>query len=323
MDQHSALLETSGRPSALRRVMCAVPGLRWLYHEGRRLGFFHDPEFAPFLTVYDPGHYYNPIPRMSDAVAAWNKVRGRAEVPGVDMRDDAQLALLDAFAPMAASIPFGPAGADTGCRYHYGNTWFDECDAAVLHCMLRHLRPPRVLEVGSGYSSAVSLDTSERFLDASISFTFIEPNPYRLNAMLRDQDRSRHTVINRPVWDVPMETLTSLRAGDVFFIDTSHVVKAGSDVQFLLLEVMPRLAPGVIIHLHDIFWPFEYPGEWFRMGRAYNEAYLLQGMLAYSRGYEVLFFNHYLQCRHEAALAAALPVAMRSLGSSLWLRKTA
>lgn len=303
--------------------MCAVPGLRWLYHEGSRIRYLHDPEFAPFITTYYPGHYYSPIPSMSDALKAVEHSAGRTTLPGIDLREAGQTELLDTFAPMAASIPFGPPGADTGCRYHYGNTWFDACDAVILHCMLRHLRPPRLIEVGSGYSSAVTLDTNDRFLDASTTITFIEPNPCRLNTVLRGEDRSRHTVIQRPVWDVPMETLVSLRAGDVFFIDTSHVMKSGSDVQFLFFEVLPRLAPGVIIHLHDIFWPFEYPADWFRMGRAYNEAYLVQAMLSFSRGYEMLFFNHYMQCVHGAAMAAALPVSQNSRGSSIWLRKTA
>ncbi len=323
MPQNNSCLETSEPYSLLRRAMCAVPGLRWLYHEGRRIGCLHDPEFAPFLTTYAPGHYYSPIPRLSEALQASKRVAGIRTLPGIDLRDAGQTALLQSFAPMAATIPFGPAGADNGCRYHYGNTWFDACDAVVLHCMLRHLRPPRLIEVGSGYSSAVTLDTNDRFLDATTAVTFIEPNPYRLNALLRGEDRSRHTVIQKPVWDVPLETLTALRAGDVFFIDTSHVVKAGSDVQYLFFEVLPRLAPGVIIHLHDIFWPFEYPADWFRMGRVYNEAYLLRAMLSFSQGYEILFFNHYLQCVHGTALAAALPAAMDSRGSSIWLRKTA
>ena len=130
--------------------------------------------------------------------------------------------------------------------------------------------------------------------------------------MLRASDRDKHTILNRPVWDVPVADLISLQAGDVFFIDTSHVLKVASDVHFLFFEVLPRLAPGVIIHLHDIFWPFEYPADWFGMGRAYNEAYLTQALLMGGNRFEVLFFNHYLQEEHRDLFTASLPAAMRS-----------
>jgi hypothetical protein len=315
--------EISEPESPLRRLMYAVPGLRWLYHEARRQRNFRDPEVAAFVGTYPPGHYYSAIPRLSDALRAVEAVAGVRTVPGVDLRTEAQLALLADLAAFAATIPFGEAGEATGCRYAYGNTWFEHCDAVVLHALLRHLRPARLLEVGSGFSSAVTLDTNDRFLAGSLAITFVEPNPYRLDALLRDSDRTRHTVIRRPVWEAPLEALDALRPGDIFFIDTSHVLKPGSDVHYLFFEMLPRLAPGVIIHLHDIFWPFEYPEDWLRMGRAYNEAYLARALLTQSRGYEILFFNHYLQCCHPEAVTAALPVAMRSRGSSLWLRKTA
>jgi predicted O-methyltransferase YrrM len=323
MDPHAGLKEISESPGLLRRVMCAVPGLRWLYHEARRIGYLHDPERAPFILTYPAGHYYSPLPTLSSAVAAARRPRdaGFAAASAIDMRVDDQLRLLREFAAFRDSIPFASAGANNGCRYNYDNSWFEACDAVVLHAMLRHFRPTRVVEIGSGYSSAAALDTVDRFLDGRTAYTFIEPNPYRLEALLRGEDRKRHTVIKRFVWDEPLSTFAALRDGDFLFIDTSHVVKAGSDVQFLFFEVLPCLAPGVIVHLHDIFWPFEYPEDWFRLGRAYNENYLVQAFLMYNKSWQVLFFNHYLQVFHEAEFRAALPTALQSRGSSLWLRK--
>lgn len=311
--------------SMVQRVMCAVPGLRWLYHIVRRLQVFRDPERAAFLTTFPPGHYYSPLPTMADASRALAEGRDRAwvEASGVDLRDAEQVALLHTFAAYSDSIPFGETPGAGACRFSYGNTWFDACDAIVLHCMIRHLRPSRLFEVGCGYSSAVSLDTSDRFLDPPITFTFVEPNPDRLDQLLRDSDRARVTVVNRPIWEIPLHLLDDLRAGDIFFIDTSHVVKVASDVHFLLFTVLPRLAPGVIIHVHDIFWPFEYPADWFAMGRAYNEIYLMQALLMGGNRFEVLFFNHYMQETHRDLFDACLPVASRSRGSSLWLRKRA
>jgi hypothetical protein len=120
-----------------------------------------------------------------------------------------------------------------------------------------------------------------------------------------------------PVQEVPREVFTSLVAGDVLFIDSSHVAKIGSDVVYLLTDVLPRLAPGVLIHLHDIFWPFTYPYKWVAEGRAWNEAYLVQVMLQHSVRYEILLYNHYLGVRHADALD---PACRTNPGASLWLR---
>lgn len=305
--------------------MCAVPGLRWLYHAIDRLRVFWDADRAAFLTAHAPGHYFSPLPTMADAGRALGAGRGRAwvEASGVDLREAAQVELLRAFAAFRDSVPFGPAPGDGGCRYWYGNTWFDECDAIILHCMIRHFRPGRLLEVGSGYSSAVCLDTNERFLDGSMAITFVEPNPDRLDLVVRDSDRASVTIINAPVWDVPLDRLTGLKAGDIFFIDTSHVVKVGSDVHFLVFDVLPRLAPGVIVHVHDVFWPFEYPSDWFQMGRAFNEAYLIHALLMGGDRFEILFFNHFMQEEQRDLFRSCLPAALRSRGASLWLRKKA
>lgn len=308
--------------SLIKRTMCAVPGLRWVYHTFERHRVFVDPERAPFLLFAAPGHFYSPLPNTDDVERALAAPRTRAwmETTGVSLRDDAQVALLRTFAAFNDTIPFGPQGASTGCRYWYGNTWFDDCDAIVLHCMLRHLRPSRMIEVGSGYSSAVTLDTRDRFLDDTLSLTFVEPNPERLNGLLRPDDRRTTTIVTQPVWTVDIDELTRLKAGDIFFIDTSHVVKVGSDVRLLLFDVLPRLAPGVVVHLHDIFWPFEYPRDWFEAGRAVNEAYLVHALLMGGDRYEILFFNHYMQETHPDLMRTHLPGTMRARGSSLWLR---
>lgn len=309
-------------PSPMQRIMCAVPGLRWLYHAFQRHRVFGDPDRAPFLTSAPPGHFYSPLPTRHDVdrVLAAPRSRAWVEASGVALRDDAQIELLRAFAAFNDTIPFGPRSAATGCRYWYGNTWFDECDAIVLHCMLRHFTPAKLIEIGSGFSTAVTLDTNDRFLDRTLELMFVEPNPERLQTLLRPEDRTTATIITEPVWAVDRDRLTDLRAGEVLFIDTSHVVKVGSDVHGLLFDVLPRLAPGVIVHLHDIFWPFEYPQDWFEMGRAYNEAYLVQALLMGGDRYEILFFNHYMQETHPELMRTCLPDAMRSRGSSLWLR---
>lgn len=147
----------------------------------------------------------------------------------------------------------------------------------VLHTMLRHLRPARVIEVGSGWSSACMLDTDDLFLDGATEITFIDPEPERLESLLRGDELEPRVTIHRcRVQDVDPGLFGALEAGDVLFIDSSHVVKAGSDVIQLALDVVPTLPAGTFVHIHDIPWPFEYPKLWAEQRRWWSEAYLVR-----------------------------------------------
>jgi hypothetical protein len=108
----------------------------------------------------------------------------------------------------------------------------------------------------------------------------------------------------------------------MLIIDSTHVAKIGSDVNHLMFDVLPRLAPGVLVHVHDIHYPFEYPREWVYQGRAWNEAYLVRAFLMSNVAWEIVFFNSFIAARHGEALAASLPPAKDSAGSSLWLRRS-
>ena len=121
--------------------------------------------------------------------------------------------------------------------------------------------------------------------------TFIETYPDRLRGLLRPHDEGATRIIEREVQEVPIDTFSSLRAGDLLFIDSSHVIKCGSDVQFLMFEVLPQLPTGVFVHFHDVFYPFEYPAEWVLKGRYWNEDYFLRAFLSYNSEWEISFFN--------------------------------
>ena len=120
--------------------------------------------------------------------------------------------------------------------------------------------------------------------------TFIEPFPDRLRRILRSGDE-RHTLLTMPVQDVPLRHFTGLETNDILFIDSSHVVKIGSDVNWLLTNVLPALNRGVIVHIHDIFWPFGYPDAWLVEGRAWNEVYVVQAFLQFNSAFDVLWFS--------------------------------
>ena len=206
-----------------------------------------------------------------------------------------------------------------GPRYVAGNHMYGPGDAAVYRAMLAHLRPARVMEVGSGYSTALALDEADASPALSgLDVTCIEPFPERLLGLIKEADRTRLTVLRQPVQDVDPATYQRLGPQDVLFVDSTHVVKAGSDVVWLFLHVLPRLAAGVVVHVHDVFWPFEYPGPWLRQRRDWTEAYLLHAFLAGNADWEILFFSSWIwQCHPELVP----PPLAREEPGSIWLRK--
>jgi predicted O-methyltransferase YrrM len=269
--------------------------------------------------LYPPGHFHSPVPDLEEVRARDAEIFDRpAELAGIDLRDDAQLALVDELARYAADQPFA-AEPTQGLRYHFDNDYFGWGDGLVLFCMLRHLRPARVVEVGSGFSSALMLDTAERFLEPAPELVFVEPNPDRLQGLLRAGDQDRVTLLIRPVQQVDRAVFDQLEPGDMLFIDSSHVTKVGSDVNLLLLEVLPRLRPGVHVHVHDIVWPFEYARKWVYQGRAWNEAYLLRALLVGNPRLRIELWSSQLAACHQERVAAALPLWARDSGTSMWL----
>jgi predicted O-methyltransferase YrrM len=279
-----------------------------------------------FLATFPPGHYYSPIPDPADLPT--NGQLAPESIAGIELNVGAQLALLGRFVSYQHEIPFRRSRSE-GCRFWLDNGLYPFGDAIVLYSMLRHLRPRRVVEIGSGFSSAAMLDTCDRFLDRTTEFCFIEPFPERLHRLLRDDDYEQARVIVDKVQAVAPETFVKLQRDDLLFVDSSHVSKAGSDLNHIVFEILPVLTSGVVVHFHDIFWPFEYPSAWLQEGRAWNEAYMLRAFLQHSDAFEVVFFNSYLASVHRDQYAQCLPLALEKAASfpyaqsnsSLWLRK--
>lgn len=295
-----------------------MPGLSSVNRVLRRRYTGTDRE-EPFFR----GHYHSPLPDYADlARRSASLFSGDAnECGGIDLQTDAQLALLREMRRSHDEYDW-PAVPVADRRFYAPNRWFDKADAAALVMMMRHFRPRRVIEVGSGFSSALMLDVDERFMQSATTFTFIEPNPEeRLMSLLGARDRPRVTIIRSRAEDLALSAFGGLAANDVLFIDSSHVTRIGSDVNHLVFDVLPTLAPGVLVHFHDIFWPFEYPKEWVLGGFAWNEAYLVRAFLQYNLAFEIVLFNSYLSCRHAAMLKDVAPHLLERPGS-LWIRRT-
>ncbi len=271
------------------------------------------------------GHFYTPFVDPKDPQVA-RVCRGFAtsELPrGEDFALDENLIFetLVRLSGHYGKVPF-PETRKDGFRYHFLNPSYSYGDAVVLFSMLLELRPKRVIEVGSGYSSSAAMDTNDRFLDGSVEFTFIEPFPEYLLSLLDPADRYRKSIVRSALQEVPLETFSRLEANDILFIDSSHVSKTASDVNDCLFRILPALRPGVVIHFHDIFYPFEYPPEWIvKERRSWNEAYLLRAFLQYNQRYEVIYFNDFAYRRFRGALAERMPLCLKNVGGGLWLRK--
>jgi hypothetical protein len=279
-------------------------------------------DWSPFLRFAGPGHFYSPIPRLSEVEESFPAVQAAASnLVGIDLREADQLELLRTLAPIGRDWSF-PAERTEGFRYFSGpgNFAFGLSDSIILHSMLRHFRPKRLVEVGSGFSSALTLDTNDRYLDGSIDVTFIEPYPELLLSLIGDEG-SGATVLDEFVQTVDTSLFSQLEPNDILFLDTSHVSRFGSDVNDLFTRVIPSVAPGVIIHIHDIFWPFEYPLEWLREGRAWNEVYVLRAFLQFNEQFEILLFNSWLDLHHRDLIAAEIPRMLEGGGGSIWLRR--
>lgn len=268
------------------------------------------------------GHFYSPIHSKSDIQreVRWTHARGLSNPPGIDMRPAHQVALLDRLVAEYPSADL-PAHPTEGSRYWSTNDYYPFGDALLLRSFIKNERPKRIVEVGSGFSSAAILDTLDEIGATETVCTFVDPFPSRLEALLRAADRKRHRLLVDMVQDVPLAIFDELASGDILVIDSSHVSKAGSDVNYLFFEVLPRLAPGVLVHVHDIMWPLSYPEVWLTEGRAWNESYLLKAFLQFNDSFEVEYSMGYAILPVLERVKREMPRVFEGAGTAFWIRR--
>lgn len=266
-------------------------------------------------------NYYSPIPDPDGLPPElWTEP---APMPGVELDLDGQVRFLEeTLAPFVAEFapPLDPPGDELGFYLH--NPYYGRWDAPILHALVRHQRPARVLEIGAGFSTLIVAGALDRNAGegTAAKHRVVDPHPSPVLEPLG----TRIDVRAQAATELPLEEFRSLEAGDVLFIDTTHAVKIGGDVVYLLLEALPALGPGVLVHVHDVFRPFEYPRELLdRFGAYWQEHHLLQALLAFNPRFEVVCANHALHRTRRERLTPLLgdpgPVA---LPSGFWFRTT-
>lgn len=316
----------------LKRFLQSLPGLREFHARLRSCEAERDvlrgeverlraAQPSP-VTWVPPGHFYSPIPLLEDLRRREATLFGppARSLPGIDLNEEGQLRLLREIARFYPELPF-PVTRTPPRRYFFENPMYLYSDAICLFGMLRHLQPRRVIEVGSGYSSAAILDTNDLFLEKRIRLTCIEPDPSLLRSLLLPEDEGRVEILALPVQEAPLARFAELQPGDILFVDSTHIVRTGGDVNDLMFRLLPELVSGVYVHFHDVFYPFEYPKQWVLEGRAWNEDYALRAFLQYNSAFEIALFNTFLETFHEPYFTQHMPLCLRNRGGSLWLRK--
>jgi hypothetical protein len=270
-----------------------------------------------------PGHFYSPIVKREIGerqIKLTAELERQDSLPGIAISRDEMVRVWRSLLPFLNSHPFAEMPGN-GLRFGFENAAFSWADGLILHAILRLLKPARMIEIGSGWSSACALDTIERFLGNKTVATFIEPFPALPRTLIREGGIGCK-FLEMQVQNVDLSIFDELQGGDILFIDSTHVLSTGSDVHFELFEVLQSVRSGVYVHIHDIFWPFEYPEQWVvEENRSWNEVYALRAFLTHNDFWEIVCFNDYFAKFEEAIIQATCPSFLRRGGGSLWLRR--
>jgi hypothetical protein len=275
-----------------------------------------------------PIHFYSPVPDLNDLQRRkiWAK---KSELAGIEFAPERQIRLLRELGEKYGNECDWPAlPAKTPLGFYTENNSFSFGCAAGLHSLIRLHKPKKIIEIGSGHSSlvlssALSKNHSEGF---SSEYFIVDPYP----AAVTQQGLScLMQVIPKRVELLDIQKFLQLRENDMLFVDSGHTVRTGGDVNFLFLEVFPRLAPGVIVHIHDIGLPYEYPETYFTnpsFRMFWTEAYLLQAFLSFNSQFEILLAMAYLMNDKKIEFCKAFrhydPTKHKAISGSFWMRRT-
>lgn len=274
-----------------------------------------------------PGQFNSPIPDIDDIIKKEIEIFliESKNIPGIDLREKQQIALLTELLNYFSSFKsFYLQQSYHNLRFTLNggnNIFYSYIDAMILWGMIKHYQPSKIIEIGSGYSSALMLDINEYGVSWPLHFTFIEPFPERLFSLLKENDKKDTRIITNPIQEVDPDIFLNLSENDILFIDSSHVCKTGSDVNHILFSILPRLKKGVLVHFHDIFFPFEYRKDWVLEGRAWNEAYVCRAFMMYNSAFQISLFNSFLEHFNPELFVEPYKYFPKKESAGLWISK--
>jgi hypothetical protein len=261
-----------------------------------------------------PLHFYYPIPDTRELEI---KDLPISELPGINMRPEFQLKLMkETFSRFSEDYKKFLVEPTNSNHFYLDNDAFTGIDPFIYYCMIRHFQPSTIIEVGSGHSTLLGAQACH--ITPSTRYISIDPWPREFIS----KGVPGVELLCQRVEDLDVEFFQQLKPNDILFIDSSHTIRTSGDVSFLVLEVIPRLASGVVIHFHDIFLPYDYPKEWLiEQQRFWTEQYLLQAYLSENDHVEVLFASQFVTTKYPREVWQAFPNALSIGGASFWMRK--
>ena len=267
-----------------------------------------------------PVHYYSPIPevrKLRDDI--WEHI---SELVGIDINEEFQLKLLEEFQKRySKEYNSLPLYEDSKTRYYIYNGAFESVDGEIYYCMIRYFKPKKIIEVGAGFSTLLATEAISKNEEEGYSCELMAVDPYPMETLKRTRGVM---LVEKPVQDLELSEFEGLGENDILFIDSTHTVKIGGDVVYLYLEVLPRLNKGVLVHIHDIFLPLEYPKDWvLKQYIFWNEQYLLQAFLMFNNSFEVVWAGSYMNLKHADKLEAAFRsyIKGKTFPGSFWMRR--
>ena len=273
-----------------------------------------------FLMV--PVNFYSPIPDLND-LQKRNILERKSGMFGINLNKKNQLSLLAKLGSEHGSECVWPVESKKNtANYYTNNGTFGGGCAAIAHCLIRHLKPARIIEIGSGRSSLIISEALKLNKNEGIKsfYTIIDPYPninLFNNIKIDEFIKERVELLNSSIFN-------NLGANDILFIDSSHTSKIGSDVNYLILDVLPQLSDSVYIHFHDIRMPYEYTKRFaFKpVPQFWNEQYLLQAFLIYNNIYEITLALNYLMVNYKNTFESLFPETdLGAHPSSFWIKK--
>jgi cephalosporin hydroxylase len=267
--------------------------------------------------MYTKGHYYSPYPDL-------NYIRDSYRDDEIEYLNDAlninteslkeELLNLSRF---RREIDFSENKQPERCYFH-DNVFFRYADAWVYAAMLLRLRPQRVIEIGSGFSTALAIDINRKHFNEKIDIITIDPHQERLLDLIKEEPTTIN-IIEKSIFDIELSYFQSLKENDILFVDSSHVLKQGSDLNYILFQILPILKSGVVIHFHDIFL-FNYPKSYIMKGIAWNESYAIRAFLSFNNQFEIFFLNKFVISQFEDLCIELFPeLLVGHGGSSLYI----
>ena len=271
-----------------------------------------------------PNHYYYPIPDVETLPdELWYE---KSELVGVDLRDETQIKLLNDFYTKYKNeydqIPV--TKTEKPGEFYLNNGSYQFVDACIYYCMIRENKPKRIIEIGAGNSTLLAIkgllknQEETGHLGDLIS---IEPYP---NALLKNGILGLSKLYEKKLEDIDTQIFGELESNDILFIDSSHVLRIGGDVKRIYLDILPKLNKGVLVHIHDVFMPYEYPKEWvYKYLYFWNEQYVLQSFLTFNNSFEIIWAGNYIKSDYPKKLAEAFttfdPISKKV--ASFWIKK--